>query len=144
MKKLIAILLVALFALNLSSCGMLESANDASFYSINFILSLKDGGDATRSFLHTDSWPGEERLEDFITQLERASKIDFSNGVEIIDSKWNMSALYDGTYNGRANRHTYELLVGGKNVHMFVVVVDNDVDYGVMYFGIYDPELEQN
>ena len=142
MKKLIAILLVALFALNLSSCVMLESANDASFYSIKFILSLKDGGDATRSFLHTDSWPGEERLDDFIAQLERANEIDFSNGVEIVDSEWNMSALGDGDYNGRVNRHTYELLVSEKTVYMYVVVVDNDVDYGVMYFGIYDPKLE--
>ena len=143
MKKLTAILLVVvLFALNFSSCGMRESANEADIYSNNFILSLKDGGEYTLSFLHADFWPGEDRLDDFIAQLERANEIDFSDGVEIINCKWNMSALYDGKYNGRANRHTYELLVGGKTVHMFVVVVDHDVDYGVMYFGIYDPELE--
>lgn len=141
MKKLIVLILI-IFVFALSGCGMSESASEAKLYGNNFILSLIDGGENTISFLHTNHWPGQERVDDFISQLERANEIDFSDGVEIVDCEWNMSALHSSSFNGRANQYTYELLVSGKTVYMFVVVVDNDVDYGVMYFGIYDPNLE--
>lgn len=141
MKKVFAIV-VTLCVFVLCSCEFRDPFEVAHTYSDNFVLSLDDGVEESRSYLHSDFWVGEERYSDFVLQLERAGEIDFSNGIEIISSENNLLGSISGIMeNGSVYQYFYEVSVGEKVVKMFVVVVHNDIDYGVMYFGIYDPEL---
>lgn len=140
MKKLIAVLLI-ICTLTLSGCGIRESIDNAKIYSDDFVKSLADV-EKMKSLLHVDYWLEGEEVNQLIAQIEKTNDIDFSNGVEIVDCNWNSWTGFDGIHNGSVHQHTYKLEVSGKVVTMFVIVVDNNVDYGVMYFGIYDPELE--
>ncbi len=140
MKKLVAILLI-FCALFFSSCDIQGSIDNAKVFSENFVKTLDDDLDNARIYLHPDFWPGEERLDAFINQLERANDIDFSDGVEIVNCEWRAYGVYDGNYDGSLYKYSFELSVGEKLITMFVLVIENNKGYGVKYFGV-DPNLK--
>ena len=139
MKRFISLLLV-LFILTLSSCGVPEIVDKAKDHSERFILSLSGDLEETVSFMHPDFWPGADRFAEYLGQLERAGEIDFSDGVEILNCEFNSLGVemeIDGTY----YTHICEIAVSGKTLHMYVTVIDDGNDYGVFYFGLFDPDL---
>lgn len=139
MKRFISLLLV-LFILTLSSCGVPEIVDEARGYSERFILSLDEDLEKTMSFMHPDFWPGADRFDEYLGQLERAGEIDFSDGIEVLNGKFNslgMELEVGGTY----YTHIYEIVVSNKTLHMYVTVVNDGDDYGVYYFGLLDPDL---
>ena len=140
MKKAIIVLLIACVFL-LSGCNIRDSIEEAKIYSDSFANSLSNDMATIKEYMHTDFWPGEERLEVYIAQLERSVGIDFSNGVDIISCEWNSYVGFTSLYNGTVHRHNYELEVSGKVICMYIVILDNNDGYGVLYFGIYDPSL---
>ena len=45
-------------------------------------------------------------------------------------------AYYDAYYGGSYYKFQFELLINSKTLNLYFVIVDNDIGYGIFYFGI--------
>ena len=89
-----------------------------------------------KGFLHPSSAPNKDRLKSFINTIESTNDIDFSNGFEIKNTVYRKTSYFDNAYEGSAYSFQFETYISNKTVNIFFVVVDNDIGYGIFYFGI--------
>ena len=130
MKKFLVLLLI-FSTICLSGCDF----NKAETYGNKFCYALAKSNDAAKECLHPASKLNGEEFEKFITKLEQFNEIDFSEGLEIIDSSFT-SAAWGVVWNGYKYEYTYELLMGEKTIMMFCVILDDGEGFGIYSFGI--------
>ena len=137
--KRVLIVVLCICTLLLSSCTLYQEIvggiDGATTFAEEFCISLADDNfDNAKSYLCSDySAPSKEDFEKYIAKLEDFNKIDFSEGIKIINRSDNGWSGVNGNY---AYEIVFETLVGEKEVNLFFVVVKSDNNYGIFSFGI--------
>ncbi len=140
MKK-IFILLLVICILPLASCTAInelqEGYDNAIVFAKNFCsLLVNDDFENAKECLHPSAAPNKDRLENFLAKLEETNEIDFSNGFEIKNTTFKGMAYLHDAYIGSEYDFQFDVSIDNKEITMFFVVVDNDIGYGIFYFGI--------
>jgi len=130
MKKLLILLLI-FSTICLSSCNF----DKARAYGNEFCYALAESNDVAKERLHPTSKLNGEAFEKYIAKLEQFNEIDFSEGLEIIDSSFTSSA-WGVVWNGYKYEYTYEIFVSNKTIIMFCIILDDSQGYGIYSFGI--------
>ena len=130
MKKFLVILLI-FSTICLSSCNF----DKAQVYGNEFCYALAENNEIAKEYLHPSSKLNEENFDKFIDKLEQFNQIDFSNGLEIINSSF-VSLTYGVVWEAYKYEYTYEILINDKTIKMFCVIIDNVKGYGIYSFGI--------
>ena len=136
MKKLL-ILLICLCTLLFSGCVIYEHIQSdidaAGDFAEEFCLALANEDlEIVKQYLSsTSSAPSKEYFEKHLAKTEAYNGIDFSDGITInersFDTKANINNAYEFDFN---------LLVGEKNIIMFVTVIKNEYNYEIFSFGV--------
>lgn len=140
MKKVLLLFLV-ICILNLSGCvvmqEMQEGYDNAVEYAKEFVDEFTKGNfEQAKIYLHPTSSPNKDRLESVVSKLEEMYGVDFNQELETKNVVWKGIAYYDNAFEGKFYDFQFEILIGEKMVNMFFVVVDNNIGYGIFYFGI--------
>ncbi len=130
MKKFLVLLLI-FSTICLSGCDF----DKAETYGSEFCYALAKSNDVAKEYLHPASKLNGKEFEKFITKLEQFNEIDFSEGLEIIDSSFTSSAL-GVVWDGYKYEYTYEIFVSDKTIMIFCVILDDSEGYGIYSFGI--------
>lgn len=124
-----------------SSCTVIQEMQVDYDRSVEFakefcITLLNDDLEQAKEYLHPYSAPNKDRLTDFILKLEESNDISFSDGIEIKNTTFKKMAKFDNIYGGSVYSFQFDMSIGDKETTMFFEVVDNDIGYGIFYFGI--------
>ena len=141
MKRLVIFITLVLMIFLFSGCGILkelkQGADDAFVLAENFCKAVsEDDFVSAENYLHPDCTPSKEELKSFISGLEKACNIDFSDGIAFKSRSWTRSAYYDSSYGGTVHEINYTMVVGQTTTEIFFTVVTNGNGYGIYSFGI--------
>ena len=141
MMKKTLILLIIVICFNLVGCWPVDDMKQGYNQSVNFakefcVTLMNDDMELAKSYLHPSSAPNQDRFESFVANLERTNEIEFASGFEIKNTIFKQLGYYDASYGGSYYRFQFELLINSKTLNIYFVIVDNDIGYGIFYFGI--------
>ena len=140
MKKSLAlfitlIMLILPLTLCFTSCES-EDTNKAKEYIISFLTEVREGDfDSAKEHLHPSF---DDDIEVFFNEVEDVFGVDFQEGITILRYTNTYTSLYNSEYDGFGYELTMEIEVSGYTLQITVLVVENDIGYGIYYIEIDD------
>ena len=141
MKKTFAlfvalIMLVLPITLCLTSCSGGIDTDKAKEHIISFLTEVREGNfDGAKEHLHPSF---NDDIEKYFNAVESAYRVDFQSGITVLRNTNIHISMYDSRYNGSGYELTMDIEVSGDELEITVVVVENDIGYGVYYIEIDD------
>ena len=136
MKKILSILLCFCAFLS-SGCAKYKltrsEINEAHAFAEKFCYTLQnDDIEKAKEYLCSDySAPPKEDFEKYLAKLESYNNIDFSEEIIIHDRSYNGCSAVNA-----AHELIFEMLIGGKEISLFFLVLKVEDGYELFSFGI--------